>query len=192
MSFRVPPTPESFAGATAWRQWLLLSEADRARYTNLRTQFQSRVDVHERRSTCVARELRTLLGFIDTEPLGFENRCILAGVVFAGRLICVNTRQLSKVLGRSKTSLNAALLDLGYSAMDSRAQVRDCILRLLPSMAKEPESLRQWSVRVASEDALCRFLPNFGPQTRTDRDDLEKWEIEASGPEVDLAEFSDF
>jgi hypothetical protein len=156
-------TPESSATATAWRYWSALSDHDRARYADLGARLKrSPRDVHDRRGICLERELRAVLEFVDSESAGFETRSVLAGIAFAGRYLAINTRQLSQLLGRCKSSINGSLQDLGYSAVESRAQVRNCVVQLLPSMANEPQSIKQWSVRVPSVDARCSFVARYG------------------------------
>jgi hypothetical protein len=86
-------TPDDLARQTAWRQWFQLSPSDRTRYLELRTKFASTPKaVPDPYGLSFAGELREIIDFIDDEPLGYEVRCILAGVAVAGRFILINTR----------------------------------------------------------------------------------------------------
>jgi uncharacterized protein YhhL (DUF1145 family) len=163
MFFLVHLTPDNVAGNIAWRQWMRLSESDRTRYLELESSFQHTHRTRRaRRGLTFAKELRAIINFIDSEPLGYELRCILTGIACVGRYILIHTLQLQILLGRLKSSINATLQDLRYVAIQSRSQARQCVAMWLPSMAKQREAIRQWGLLVAAGNVQCCSVSRFG------------------------------
>ena len=107
--------------------------------------------------------MTTILQFLEQSESGREWRCILAGVAFAGPFICVNTRQLKNFLGRCKSSINGSFQQLGYVAVRTKSKAKSCVLSVIPSLANDPNLLRQWTVRCASDDAHFCFVSKFQP-----------------------------
>jgi hypothetical protein len=107
------------------------------------------------------RELTTVIEYLERSSDNREARCIVAGVCFAGGLVCVNTQQLKGFLKRCKSSINGSFQQLGYVALRTKAKARNCVLTVLPSLQNDQRVLRQWTVRVVSEEADFCFLSSF-------------------------------
>jgi hypothetical protein len=99
--------------------------------------------------------------FLERSPENLENRSIVTGVCFAGRIVCVNTRQLKQFLNRCKSSINGSFQQLGYVALRTKAKARQCVINVLPALQNEQNILRQWTVRVVSEEAQFCFVSAF-------------------------------
>ena len=154
--------------------WNSLSHEDRAEFIKLRNQLHEsqKTSVKDRRLVSFSNEMTSIHAFLERSDVGHEQRSVLAGVAFAGPFICVNTRQLKSFLGRCKSSINGSLQQLGYVAVRTKSKARTCVLSILPSLANEPNLLRQWTVRGASNDAhfclVSRFQPNPLPTITPD------------------------
>lgn len=154
--------------------WNSLSQEDRAEFIKLRNQLHQsqKTSVKDRRLVSFSNEMTSIHAFLERSDVGHEQRSVLAGVAFAGPFICVNTRQLKSFLGRCKSSINGSLQQLGYVAVRTKSKARTCVLSILPSLANEPNLLRQWTVRGASNDAhfclVSRFQPNPLPTITPD------------------------
>lgn len=154
--------PESSLPATYWNH---LSQSDKAEFLKLRNQLHQsqKTSVKDRRLVSFSNEMTTILQFLEQSESGREWRCILAGVAFAGPFICVNTRQLKNFLGRCKSSINGSFQQLGYVAVRTKSKAKSCVLSVIPSLANDPNLLRQWTVRCASDDAHFCFVSKFQP-----------------------------
>lgn len=139
--------------------WNKLTADDQNEFIRLRSIFHQnqKVSAKDRRSVTFRKELQTVLSYIERRPDGIEERCILAGICFAGVVVCVNTRQLKCFLGRCKSSINGSFQQMGYLALKTKTKSRTCITSLLPSLQTEQNILRQWTVRYVSADAMICF-----------------------------------
>ena len=143
--------------------WGPLSQEDKIEFQKLRASFHQnqKTSTKDRRLVSFANELQTILKYIEHSPSGRENRTILVGVCFSGPFIGVNTRQLKCFMGRCKSSINGSFQQLGYVALKTKSKSRTCILSIIPSLAKDQNILRQWTVRIASDAAQVCFVSSL-------------------------------
>lgn len=143
--------------------WNLLSQDDKTEYLRLRQGFHhgQKISSKDRRIVTFRKELDSVLRFLERSSENKEARCVLTGVCFAGRVVCVNTRQLKAFLSRCKSSINGSFQQLGYVALRTKAKARSCVTTVLPSLQNQQNILRQWTCRVVSEDANFCFLSSF-------------------------------
>jgi hypothetical protein len=140
-----------------------ISREDNDEFLTIRATFRQRqkLSAKERRVLPFRQELLIALEFIERRPQHMEARAVLAGVCFAGRLICVNTRQLKSFLARCKSSINISFQNLGFVALRGKAKARDCVLAVLPSLNTHPTILRQWTARYVSDHAQFSYYSIF-------------------------------
>ena len=143
--------------------WGPLSQEDKVEFQKLRASFHQnqKTSTKDRRLVSFANELQTILKYIEHSPTGRENRTILVGVCFSGPFIGVNTRQLKCFMGRCKSSINGSFQQLGYVALKTKSKSRTCILSIIPSLSKDQNILRQWTVRIASDAAQVCFVSSL-------------------------------
>lgn len=155
MSANEIPLPQSY--------WNAISQDDRNEYLRLRQSFHhgQKISSKDRRIVTFRKELNIVLHYLERSTENMEARCVLTGVCFAGPVICVNTRQLKSFLSRCKSSINGSFQQLGYVALRTKAKARNCVVSVLPSLQNQQNILRQWTVRVASDDAQFCFLSSF-------------------------------
>jgi hypothetical protein len=172
--------------------WTTLSSDDRAEFVRLRSLFSQmqKTASQDRRGVAFSNELLTILGYIERSPENLEARSVVTGVCFVGPLICVNTRQLMTFVCRCKSSINGILQELGYVPIRTRLKTRRCIVAVLPSLDRNPELIRQWTVRHASNDTPFCFVSRLSrsqlpPITRADLQ-ADKPIIENTDPPVPL------
>lgn len=147
------------------RHWTDLSEHDKRTYNELRVFFRQQQKEHlkERKTTPFASEILCILNYIEQETPGRDDRCIVAGIGFAGPLICVNTQQLKNLVCRCKSSINSGFQQIGYDAIRTKTKAREAILAIIPELRKEPSCLRQWTVRAASDASYVCFVSWYRP-----------------------------
>ena len=143
--------------------WGPLSQEDKLEFQKLRASFHQnqKTSTKDRRLVSFANELQTILKYIEHSTTGRENRTILVGVCFSGPFIGVNTRQLKCFMGRCKSSINGSFQQLGYVALKTKSKSRTCILSIIPSLSKDQNILRQWTVRIASDAAQVCFVSSL-------------------------------
>lgn len=170
--------------------WESLTAHDQMEFERLREYFHKNQKSanKDRRLVIFSKELLEILKFIEKSEYGREIRTILVGVCFAGQFIGVNTRQLKGFLGRCKSSINGSFQQLGYVAVKTKSKARSCILSILPSLEKDQNILRQWTVRCASDDSRFCFittlkLSNLPVISREDLNDESKSSVRSTtGP----------
>lgn len=148
------------ANSSIWNQ---LSQDDKSEYIRIREEFHQnqKVTSKDRRVVTFRKELLTVLQFLERGPDNLETRCILTGICFAGPIVCVNTRQLKSFLCRCKSSINGSFQQLGYLALKTKSKTRSCVVAVLPSLMNHQNILRQWTVRVVSDEAQFCFVSSF-------------------------------
>jgi hypothetical protein len=139
------------------RHWLELSDYDRHRYNELRLFFrqQQKDCLRERRTSPFLVEITSILAFTDQRTPGRDSRCIVAGIGCSGAHIVVNTQQFKHLVGRCKSSINGGFQQIGYDVVRNRNAARERITHIIPAL--RVESLRQWTVRCAGDDASVCF-----------------------------------
>jgi hypothetical protein len=150
--------------------WENMPLKEKTEFIQLRNSFHrnQKTSVKDRRLVSFSNEIQAVLEFTEKNEAYRENKCVLIGAAFAGPFICVNTRQLKTFLGRCKSSINGSFQQLGYVALRTKSKARNCVLSVLPSLAKESNLLRRWSVRYASDDSrvcyISRSMPSCLPE----------------------------
>jgi hypothetical protein len=150
--------------------WQSLSEDDRVEYFRLRTSFQQnpKVSSKDRRVIAFPREIHAVLRYLERSPENMEARCIITGLCFVGPVVCINTRQLKRLLNRCKSSINGSFQQLGYVAFRTKSKARSCAVAALPALERDQNLLRQWTCRVASQAAQVCFVSTFRDVTFPD------------------------
>lgn len=88
-------------------------------------------------------------------------RGIVCGVEFGRGFILVNTDRLKKILYRSKSCMNGCFQRLGYDVMRPSHDLACLFTRLLPSVNPEFFAIRQWCVRLVTDQCTLCFLSNM-------------------------------
>ena len=140
--------------------WSRISPEDQIDFIRLRNSFlqNAKFSSKDRRVVAFRNELIIALKYIEKRSDNIEMRSIITGLSFCGPLIAVNNRQLKLFTGRCKSSINGSFQQLGYGAVKTKAKAKACVVDLLPSLATEPQLLRQWTVRIATDSVPFCFV----------------------------------
>jgi hypothetical protein len=143
--------------------WNSLSQDDRCEYLRLRASFHhgQKMSSKDRRVITFRRELNTVVQYLNRSSDKVDARCIVVGVCFVQGIACINTRQLKVFLNRCKSSINGSFQQLGYVAVRTKSKARNCCVAALPALEHDPNLLRQWTCRVASDNALVCFASSL-------------------------------
>jgi hypothetical protein len=75
-------------------------------------------------------------------------RCLVVGVAFLdARSIAVSTVQLSKLLRKSKSTINGRFKNLGYFPVPMSDEHASTLIRVIPVLRQNSAGVRQWTIR---------------------------------------------
>jgi hypothetical protein len=106
-----------------------------------------------------------------------HKRSLVCGIHWFENGVCVNTRQLRQVLGKSKSSINGAFAKMGFEAVPVPSGKSNLLEELLPFVPGGKEALLQWTIRrravpyVTMSEAPGMALPSREVQPNVDVDD---------------------
>jgi hypothetical protein len=129
--------------------WHLLSDLNQKEYRAL----QHRIDPLSFRTTRAQTPLK--LHIIITQIHHFAirhdsddwKRCLVCGMVWLGDALAVSTRQMSFLVGRSKSSINSGFQALGYSSGNMSESHTLSLMKVFPFLVQNYSEIRQWTIR---------------------------------------------
>jgi hypothetical protein len=128
---------------------LLLTSDDKRGYESLR----------EAIDPLAARMMRALLGEKFQEIIGNIRdyavrgdsddwkRCLVCGIAWLDDSLAISTRQLCKLIGKCKSSINSGLQALGYETVPLSPHHATSLVRVFPFMRDRVDEMRQWTIR---------------------------------------------
>lgn len=126
-----------------------LSREDRMIFNHLRDSFGHKINTvkEDRHRISFTQEIQMIINFVERLPDNRDVRAINAGFAFFGAYICINTRQLKKVMSRCKSSINSSLQSLGYSSIKTKSKTFECLRTVIPTLGEDQDIAKQWTVR---------------------------------------------
>jgi hypothetical protein len=113
-------------------------------------------------------------------------RCLVCGMMWIDEALAVNTRQMSALIGTSKSSINAAFQALGYSTgVMCPGQVAS-FLRVFPHLLQNGTETRQWTLRFIMKTNIQRSVHITKLAVANHHGSLKS---EERGPFMDLDDF---
>lgn len=142
--------------------WAELSQTDQIEFFALKKYFNTYKKPYGKdvRSQVFRRELFILLSYIDKDLSKRASKCKIIGISFLGPFICTNTSLLANFIGRSKSSINAGLQQLGLFAVKDKNICRQVLGITMPQLTGNT-FMKQWSVRAVSENSPFCYLTRF-------------------------------
>jgi hypothetical protein len=128
----------------------MLSRDDQMSFQILHHSLSARENRYNRHRRLVT--LKTLLfGILSFCNRGDEDdslRCFVCGLLWVEPLtLAVNTRQLSCLLRKSKSSLNGALAMMNWAPYPMTWETNEKLRQAMPILRQHPDNLRQWTIR---------------------------------------------
>jgi hypothetical protein len=153
----------------------LLPVEERGQYQHLVESIASDVDQAKKHSSLTEfiKHITLVHGFIARGNLNDPLRGIVCGVEFGRGFILVNTDRLKKVLFRSKSCMNGCWQRLGYDVMRPSHDIVCLFTRLLPNVNPEFFAIKQWCIRLVSEESRICFVSNL-PDTMTHAFEIQR------------------
>jgi hypothetical protein len=131
----------------------LLSPADQLQYAELSVRLSSRSNryVRHHRLDQFKSAESAIRAFCLRSDDDDWKRCLVCGLWWFPSGLCINTAQLKLLLGKSKSSINGALSQLGFESVPVSYAQDGELLRVMPFMRDRPAAARQWTMRRAPE-----------------------------------------
>jgi hypothetical protein len=173
------------------RAWTSLSQTDKERYMRLRSKFLAAFQESKSRGkglsdSAFCSEVQAVINFTESSDTNREERSIVAGLACCGPYVAVNNRQLKRLTGRCKSSINGSFQQIGYSGIRAAAKSRESVLSLVPSLRTDAGALRQWTARFSDNPVLT--TPDRPPEFESGQssgDTVKSDEyVDAGGEEV--------
>jgi hypothetical protein len=129
--------------------WSVLNDAEKIGYLELR-QLLGPLAVRTTRHDA-SMKLQVALGYIKHFAIRHNDddwkRCLVCGILWTEEAIGLNMRQFPILLGRSKSSINAGFLQLGYSNGITNSSHIYALIHNFPFLKRRPTEIRQWTFR---------------------------------------------
>jgi hypothetical protein len=81
-------------------------------------------------------------------------RCLACGICWGSNFIATNTQQLTFLLGKSKSSINGVLAQLGLALSAGNKSDTDELFARIPFLSGRAQELRQWTIRRMMETGI--------------------------------------
>jgi hypothetical protein len=153
--------------------WIVLSDEDKTLYYGLRKRLQP-LSLRTARDELATR-FHLILSEIKQYSMQHNSddwrRCLICGIAWLdGESLAISTRQLCKLIGKCKSSVNAGFQSLGYSISPMTSQNTSQLMSIFPFLAQGYKQVRQWTMRthMATLRPATASEQIFGPQTEND------------------------
>ena len=145
--------------------WERLSEIDREEYIKIKNEFSStNKQTKKYKSSIVFSDfISKLRRYVMKGDFQDKNRALVCGIYWTENKIAINTRQLSLLISKCKSSINGSFQALGYGMIPVNAYSSASLIRMFPELGASFADLRQWTFRQNMDSAL---IPNTCTVTR--------------------------
>jgi hypothetical protein len=160
-----------------------LSPPDQADYLRLVHQFNSSEDRNKRNlgmSTFV-KHLGMIHSFVCRGDSCDALRGAACGIEFAPNAFLINTRQLKKLMVRSKSCMNGCFQKLGYGVCRPARELQSVFAQILPGCSEQAFTARQWCVRKANDSHSISFTPNVQFDVVSEREGGHNEQVQNDG-----------
>ncbi|OHS96477.1 hypothetical protein TRFO_37333 [Tritrichomonas foetus] len=126
-----------------------LSPSDQLQYHELRRRLSSKNNRYNRnkRLETFQDTLQAIQTFCVRNSEDDWKRYLVCGICWIDEGICINTRQLRILLGKSKSSINGALQKIGYETVPSKGNDAAPLVSKIPYLKQFFAEQRQWTIR---------------------------------------------
>ena len=126
-----------------------LNEEDKITYNKLRSTLSSHLCRNRRgkRLETFSDMLTTIQNFCIRNDGDDWKRFLVCGVCWLPLGLAINTRQLSLLITKCKSSINGSLQKMGYGTIQSRSESSNALSDVIPFLKNNFNELREWSIR---------------------------------------------
>lgn len=126
-----------------------LSPSDQLQYRALQRKLASQINRYNRnkRIETFQENLNEIKKFCVRNDENDWKRYIACGICWIKDGICINTRQLRILLGKSKSAINGTLQKMGYDTIAPKGNDAEPLIEVIPYLKNNFSEKRQWSIR---------------------------------------------
>lgn len=132
------------------KYWAWLSDDDKAHYCQLRRLINP-LSLRTARDQLSMR-FQVIVNEIQRYSIQRNNddwrRCLVCGIVWFDGALAISTRQLQKLIGKCKSSINAGFQSLGYFPSPMSSSYASQLVAFFPFMPQNTTDFRQWTIRI--------------------------------------------
>lgn len=143
--------------------WESLTPDDQMAFLRLRESVRQGASTTSKGSA-FHNELKQIAAFVDRSSNQRLERSVIVGFMSTPSAVFMNTRQLAMLVGRCKSSVNSHFQQSGYVSPKMKVRYFDFLVERVPVLLKSPQLLKQWTVRIRTEDSQP-------PETSPDADE---------------------
>ena len=127
----------------------MLSKEDQTMYINLRSGLSSHACRNRRgkRLETFSDMMNTIKQYCIRNSDSDWKRCLVCGVCWLPTGIAVNTRHLSLLIDKCKSSINGSLQKMGYNTVQCRTEFSQPLIDQIPILKNNFNELREWTIR---------------------------------------------
>jgi hypothetical protein len=135
--------------------WRTLTDEDKAKYRQLRQRidplsFRSARHELALKFQVVVREIQQYCIRSDEDDW---KRCVICGIVWLDGALTISTRQLRRLIGKCKSSINAGFQSLGYETSSMSSHQVSELMRWLSLLVHHGPEAREWTIRSVPDPA---------------------------------------
>jgi hypothetical protein len=129
--------------------WSILTESDQAQYRQLQLLMEPLSIRTSRDQSSV--KFQIILGHIKQFAIRCNRddwkRCLVCGIIWLDRAVAISTKQLSMLIGKCKSAINAGFQALGYIGSSISPAHAIAIIDVFSHLECNWNEIRQWTVR---------------------------------------------
>ncbi|EAY11697.1 hypothetical protein TVAG_487990 [Trichomonas vaginalis G3] len=139
----------------------LLSREDKRAYSTLRADLWSLENKFKRnkRLSSLQKSIDQIREFCIRNDSDDWKRCMVCGIVWLGDDIAINIRQLKLLVNKCKSSINGALLKMGFESSTAKNDGFKKLLDFMPSLRGNFSEQRMWTIRRMTPSNPVMFTP---------------------------------
>lgn len=132
------------------KYFYLLSPADQEAYMRIKEALSFHIcrNVRNKRIETFSEILSIIKAFCVKNNQDDWKRSIACGICWLYNGIAINTRQLSFLIDKCKSSINGSLQKIGYSTLQNRENSSTTLIEAIPFFRNNFSELREWTVRL--------------------------------------------
>ena len=137
------------ASDEAIQNWEHISPLAQKEYNDLKQEIQKLVNDNGKAKFCklFGKITRLIEDYIAKDESGANERALICGYLYIGKMLAINTRQLMHLVGKCKSSINSGFQAIGYKVIPMDAESAVTLMKTYPFLKNQISLTRQWTLR---------------------------------------------
>lgn len=131
------------------QNWEYVSEQSKIEYKKLQKAIKELVNENRKaKFSKIFQDIALLIeDYIKRDTSGNNERSLICGYLFIGKLLAINTRQIMQLVGKCKSSINSGFQEMGYKVIPMDAESAVTLMKTYPFLKNQIALTRQWTLR---------------------------------------------